>query len=317
LLTGKIKERFDSLGVVYKGTSQGSTGMITSTAGKITTPLQYYFHSDHLGSSSLITDINGNVVQHLEYIPFGEVFIDERPSASSWSTPYKFNAKELDEETGLYYYGARYYDPRVSVWLGVDPLAEKMPNVSSYVYCLDNPVNHIDPDGRDGTVTIKGDKAIVKANIILYAKNGNVDAKTVKKFQNQIQSAWSKDENGNSRKYTQDGKTYNVSLDVKVSAGNSNLADEKNRNYNGENNYINVVDGNDLTVRSFVNSDMHSGEWSKGTNEVYHEFGHLLGLHDRYHDVGNKSVPDALIYKGNVMGAYGGKVDQININGFR
>jgi len=147
-LTGKIKVRYDSLGVVYKGTSQGSVGMITSTAGKIPTPLKYYFHSDHLGSSSLITDATGGIVQHLEYVPFGEVFIDERAATSTWSTPYKFNAKELDEETGLYYYGARYYDPRTSVWISVDPLAEKNPDVGSYVYCEDNPVVFVDPDGR-------------------------------------------------------------------------------------------------------------------------------------------------------------------------
>jgi len=84
----------------------------------------------------------------LEYIPFGEVFIDERAATSTWSTPYKFNAKELDEETGLYYYGARYYDPRTSVWISKDPLAEKYPNVGSYVYCVNNPVKFIDPDGR-------------------------------------------------------------------------------------------------------------------------------------------------------------------------
>jgi len=145
-LTGKIKNRYDSLGVTYSGTDNAGAGMITSTAGRIPTPVEYYFHSDHLGSSSLITDGSGDVVQHLEYIPFGEVFVDERHS--TWSTPYKFNAKELDEETGLYYYGARYYDPRTSVWISVDPLAEKYPNVSSYVFCLNNPVRLIDPDGR-------------------------------------------------------------------------------------------------------------------------------------------------------------------------
>jgi len=61
---------------------------------------------------------------------------------------YKFNAKELDSETELYYYGARYYNPRLSVWYGVDPLAEKMPNWSPYTYTFDNPVNFVDPDGR-------------------------------------------------------------------------------------------------------------------------------------------------------------------------
>ena len=66
-----------------------------------------------------------------------------------YQTPYKFNGKELDEETGLYYYGARYYDPRESIWMSVDPLAEKYPNVSPYVNCFDNPVKFVDPDGKD------------------------------------------------------------------------------------------------------------------------------------------------------------------------
>jgi RHS repeat-associated protein len=163
-LTGKIKVRYDSLGVVYKGVSQGNAGLITSTAGRITTPLKYHFHSDHLGSSSLITDATGGIVQHLEYIPFGEVFIDERAATSTWSTPYKFNAKELDEETGLYYYGARYYDPRTSVWISVDPLSEKYPNVSSYVYCLNNPVKIIDPDGKD-IIFVNGYRLFGSSNV--------------------------------------------------------------------------------------------------------------------------------------------------------
>ncbi|MFC3161020.1 RHS repeat-associated core domain-containing protein [Chryseobacterium arachidis] len=53
----------------------------------------------------------------------------------SYNNPYKFNAKELDEDTGLYYYGARYYNPRLSIWYGVDPLAEKYPSWSPYAYC--------------------------------------------------------------------------------------------------------------------------------------------------------------------------------------
>jgi RHS repeat-associated protein len=105
---------------------------------------QYYYHSDHLGSSSLITNLDGETVQHVEYVPFGEVFIEERNN--TWNTPYLFNAKELDEETGLYYYGVRYYDPRISIFYGVDPLVEK--TGTPYQYCYQNPIRFIDKKGR-------------------------------------------------------------------------------------------------------------------------------------------------------------------------
>ena len=107
--------------------------------------MQFYYHPDHLGSSSYITNLDGEVAQHIEYVPFGEVFIEERNN--TWNTPYLFNAKELDEETGLYYYGARYMDPKISMWLGVDPLMEKYPSVTGYCYTMDNPIKFIDPMG--------------------------------------------------------------------------------------------------------------------------------------------------------------------------
>ena len=74
--------------------------------------------------------------------------IEQHSYSGDYTNRYKFNGKELDEETGFYYYGARYYNPKFSIWLSVDPLAEKFPNVNPYVYCNDNPVNLVDPDGR-------------------------------------------------------------------------------------------------------------------------------------------------------------------------
>ena len=108
--------------------------------------MQFYYHPDHLGSSSYITNLDGEVVQYIEYVPFGEVFIEERNNV--WNTPYLFNAKEFDEETGLYYYGARYYDPRLSLWMSTDPMQEKYPQHTSYLFVGSNPVNAIDPDGN-------------------------------------------------------------------------------------------------------------------------------------------------------------------------
>ena len=67
---------------------------------------------------------------------------------NSYNSPFKYNGKEFDAETGNYYYGARYYDPKWSIFISVDPLAEKFPSYSTYNYTLNNPIRFIDPDGR-------------------------------------------------------------------------------------------------------------------------------------------------------------------------
>ena len=94
----------------------------------------FFYHSDHLGSTSYITDDKANITQYDAYLPYGELLVDEH--SSSEDLPYKFNGKELDEETGLYYYGARYMDPKISMWLGVDPMIEKYPEISPYIYVI-------------------------------------------------------------------------------------------------------------------------------------------------------------------------------------
>ena len=107
----------------------------------------YFYHPDHLGTSTFLTDINGVAYQFFLNLPFGETMSEQLPS-SYYKTPYKFNGKELDEDTGLYYFGARYYDPKVSIWYSVDPMAETYCNVNPYVYCMQSPVNLVDPDGK-------------------------------------------------------------------------------------------------------------------------------------------------------------------------
>ena len=165
--------------------------------------MQFYYHPDHLGSSSYITNLDGEVMQHIEYVPYGEVFIDEleltRKSAAAgkancnntWNTPYRFNdcanegrgnlacsmpsaanrrvelnAKEFDEETGLYYYGARYYEPRLSLWMTCDPLQEKYINISTYCYTFNRPVVLIDPNGEFPILPIV--KGIIKLSVMYY-----------------------------------------------------------------------------------------------------------------------------------------------------
>jgi RHS repeat-associated protein len=129
----------------------------------------YYFHSDHLSSTNYVTDAGGKLYEHLEYFPSGESWVEEKSNSQQnpgFNTAYEFAGKELDEETQLYYFGARYYDPRTSVWQSPDPalpdnlakLPEKDgsagPDVPAptflnlYNYADANPLTKIDPDGR-------------------------------------------------------------------------------------------------------------------------------------------------------------------------
>lgn len=112
--------------------------------GNVLEDLLYFYHTDHLGSATYITDIRGNISQFVSYMPFGETFAEQH---TKWDSPYKFNAKEKDAETGLYYYGARYYDPKTSNWISPDPFAEKYSGISPYAFCANNPLLYVDPDG--------------------------------------------------------------------------------------------------------------------------------------------------------------------------
>ena len=116
-----------------------------TTAGQ---PVYHYYTRDHLGNNRAVVNENGTLEQVTHYYPFGGVYGDAGLNASL--QPYKYNGKELDRthELDLYDYGARNYDAIIGSWTTMDPLAERTPEVSPYVYCKDNPVNAIDPDGR-------------------------------------------------------------------------------------------------------------------------------------------------------------------------
>ena len=104
---------------------------------------EYFYHGDHISSVVLVTDKKAKVVQQFAYMPFGELLVDN----STVDLDYRFSAKETDRESGLGYFGARYYDNTSAMWLGVDPLWEKYAGMNPYNYCAGNPVNRVDPSG--------------------------------------------------------------------------------------------------------------------------------------------------------------------------
>ncbi len=111
---------------------------------------QYFYHTDHLGSSSWISDASGEAYQHLQNMPYGEQFIEQRQS--SWGAVYQFTGYEKDQETGFDYAHARYYSSDLSIFLSVDPLSDMYPSTSGYMYTLGNPVMLVDPNGMNAWI---------------------------------------------------------------------------------------------------------------------------------------------------------------------
>ena len=132
--------------VVYEN---GAQKLLITEEGYITLSdnKYYYYLKDHQGNNRVVINQSGAVEETNHYYLFGGVF------ASSTSTqPYKYNGKEYDSKKGLnwYDYGARHYDAVLGRFMTVDPLAEKYYSESLYTYCYSNPINCIDPNGKDG-----------------------------------------------------------------------------------------------------------------------------------------------------------------------
>jgi RHS repeat-associated protein len=146
----------------------GNTRVATTMKAPGADESVYYYHGDHLGSSSVVTSGAGAFHEGLEYFPYGETWVHASASPGNHSMPYRFTGKEQDPETGLYYFGARYYDARLSKWISTDPaLGKYLPgagkgnddlpgmggvfnpvNMSVYHYGGNNPLVYIDPDGK-------------------------------------------------------------------------------------------------------------------------------------------------------------------------
>jgi len=136
--------------------SQNATLFQESTAEPRTktTVNTYYYHHDHLGGTSLVTDKNGEIVQALDYYPYGQTRIDEQ--SADFDSDNKYTSQKLDPESGLYYYNSRYYNQDIGRFLSLDPMALNQPEgflgdpqqLNMYGYARNNPLMFNDPDGE-------------------------------------------------------------------------------------------------------------------------------------------------------------------------
>jgi len=175
----------------------------------------------------------------------------------------------------------------------------------------------VDPDGRDGEIVVDTDKKTinVNVNIVLYATSRNMSGKKLQyaaqKYKQNIMDKWGAQDNGEQWTTKYNGEDYAVSFNVNISVDNTKAFDG-NKKYDGKTNYIEVVDN----YRSNVENS-NNGTWAMPTgkkNSAAHEFGHLLGLVDRYFsDDEGYTFPNPG-WEGNIMSNSKRSVEQRNID---
>ena len=186
----------------------------------------YFFHGDHLGSASWITDASSKPIQYIHYAPYGE-FIDNQRTID-YDERYKFTGKERDSESGYDYFGARYYASPFSFWLSVDPLADKYPAISPYAYCTWNPIKFVDPDGKEkhcfhtdsyyACLNLKDDSGIY------FTSHGNIKGKLFGNSKKEIitQKKYLSIKQNNPK------SSFEISLEKNISSSKQWIEDKKN-----------------------------------------------------------------------------------------
>ncbi len=253
---------------------------------------------------------------------FGEVLVDEHSTSNKM--PYLFNGKELDYETGLYYYGARYYDPKVSLWLNVDPLSGYNPiqetehyidgqhnggvfnfgNQNTYTYTYQNPIRYIDPNGKQADVTInKANKTIlILQKFIFYGSEATPALSS--KIANEI--SYQYNNYGGTVRYN-GSEGWNVKFKIQYETKSVLEAQQiAKNNQDRKINFIRIEKENNRAGRSFMTGlGSNSGHWltSDGLGEsstAPHENAHGLGL-EHIFDQRGKGIPNIMAARGSLV----------------
>jgi RHS repeat-associated protein len=197
---------------------------------------KHYYTGNHLSSTQLVTDGTGVAVQQVEYAPFGEVVNEYNIDWSSGQVPdFKFNAKELDEENGMYYFEARYQSP--PVFISRDVLFERFPTFSPYSFCYNNPLTFFDPTGKAGLVVVDKEKKTLTVSATYYVVTKGKEGTTYKVDEiAKMQNAINKTLNEQNYKVTSgEYEGYQVVFDLTFKNGGTEKEAElfaKKNNYN-------------------------------------------------------------------------------------
>ena len=141
---GSLYEERDNKGISY-------VFLGGSRVASLVDGVTMFYHQDHLGGTNVLTDVEGEVKELIEYKPYGSFNRHEKYGEEEVVAWFYFTGKKLDDETGLYYYGARYYDPLIGRFIQADTVVPGYTNpqaLNRYSYCGNNPVNFTDPDGH-------------------------------------------------------------------------------------------------------------------------------------------------------------------------
>ena len=263
---------------------------------RLDSPRHIFFLRDHLGNNRVALDgSNGAIMQINHYYPFG---MPMNAGLNTGFQPWKFGGKEFDRTAGLdlYDFEARAYDPSTARFLRHDDLTEKYLPLSPYTYCANNPLLMVDPTGNDARICVEGNKITVTANIILTGANATDEL--AQAYSSDIQNTW-----GAVKSVSYQDETYEVNWDITVRV----MSENEEKDFNGVNNYMEVVDGDQKSNVKNTNTGQLRTEGRYGLslendNPMSHEFGHVLGLRDKYtYNSQRETIPISERWNNDVM----------------
>ena len=236
-----------------------------------------------------------------QYIRIYPLIFNYQSSILTWT--FTFSAKEKDQETGFSYFGSRYYSSDLSIWLSVDPMSDKYPSLSPYVYCADNPVKLVDPNGEE--IWIVGDDGVRYKynNGNFYTKEGNIYTPESGSFLSKA---------GNAIDKLKGTKTGNRLISFFEGSDNKDVIIESGSKSTCDNLNIDSESGEFVsqTIRwnsEGTNIETTAGEQKNGTADLGHEFSHVYdnaknikGLMDLCPNNGSRSEWRA-VYRENCM----------------